>query len=130
MAFMSGFCAHKPWAINTGIDSAGIHTKWPPTMAIMPKNNSTNGMSANTTKEADEKKSRSDSKSRMELAKMPTDCGRFSKRMPITSRNNVALMARSAFLPPKSTKRALSHRMMNSSTMAMAVPIASVHSDA
>ena len=45
------------------------------------------------------------------------------------SRSKVALMARSAFFPPRSTKRALSQRMMNSSTMAIVVPMANVHKD-
>ena len=130
MAFMSGLCAHKPWAIKMGTAKAGTQASGPAITAISTKNNTTKGISASTTSEADEKKSRSDSKSRMELANTPTDCGRFSRRMPMISRSSVALMARSAFLPPKSTSRALSQRMMNSSTAANAVPIASVHNEA
>ena len=75
MAVIKGLCAIKPTMINKGTDKAGIQTSGPPTMAIKAKNIKTKGMSASNTNDADEKKSRKDSKSRMELANVPTDCG-------------------------------------------------------
>ena len=73
IAVIKGRCANKPMMINKGTASAGIQTSGPPTIAIKAKNIKTKGMSANKTREAEEKKSLNDSKSRMELAKMPTD---------------------------------------------------------
>ena len=87
------------------------------------------GMSTTITMEAEDMKSRSDSKSRMELAKMPIDCGRCSSRMAMISRSSVAFRLRSALRPARSTSRALSQRVPNSSKMATVVPIASVHSE-
>ena len=130
MATIKGFCTHHASSNTTGTAKAGIQAKGPPTMAINKINTRTKGKSASTTKDADEKKSRSASKSFIELEKMPIDCGLCSKRIDMISRSSVALIAKSARLPPKSTKRALSQRITYSSTAATSVPMANVQSEA
>ena len=87
------------------------------------------GMSTSMTMEADDMKSLSDSKSRIELAKTPIEDGRCSSRMAMISRSSMALRLRSALRPARSTRRALSQRVPNSSRIAAVVPIARVHRD-
>ena len=127
---ISGFCTNSERANTITTASTRTHTSGPPTTPTKATNISTKGRSASTTNDAEEKKSRSDSKSFIELEKMPIDCGRCSSRMAMISRSSVALIARSARLPPKSTSRALSQRMAYSKTAATSVPMANVHSEA
>ena len=129
MARMSGLCAHKPTMTKIGTAAAGIQAIGPPMNAINTRNIKIKGMSTTITMEADDMKSRSDSKSRIELAKMPIDCGRCSNRMAMISRSRVAFKLKSALRPARSTKRALSHRVPNSRRMATVVPIARVHNE-
>ena len=46
-------------------------------------------------------------------------CGRCASRIDMTSRSSIALMAKSAFIPPKSASRALGQCMPNPSTTAV-----------
>ena len=129
MARIRGRCAHTPTSTSKGTASTAIQAKGPPIRPIRARNSKIKGMSTSITMEAEDMKSRSDSKSRMELAKMPIDWGRCSSRMAMISRSSVAFRLRSALRPARSTKRALSQRMPNSSTMASVVPRARVHSE-
>ena len=110
------------------MQASGTQNSGPAIMWITQTNISTKGRSVSVASVADVAKSRTDSNSRIVLAKAPADCGRFSSRDIIACRNSIEPSSRSAFLPALSMSQLRRLRARYSNSMATITPLASAHS--
>ncbi len=109
---------------------SGIQASGPPIMYRTAMNRTANSRSVTETTVPEVKNSRTESKSRIWLARMPTEAGRCANFTESTCSKMLAAMMTSSFLPVMSMMRLRTMRMTKSKTTAIPMPIDSAISEA